>query len=82
MNMGFSSMHCGGLLDFLQERRTALTLDGFSARLPMCRINPSRRKSSLLWSIKLQGQRICLYLLLEFQSSIDKGMPVRMMQQH
>ena len=38
------------------------------------------REGDLVWSIELQGQRIYLYLLLEFQSSIDKGMPVRIMQ--
>ncbi|MFZ4539915.1 Rpn family recombination-promoting nuclease/putative transposase [Propionivibrio sp.] len=45
-------------------------------------ITPAMRKreDDVVWSIKLQGQRIYLYLLLEFQSSIDKGMPVRMMQ--
>jgi predicted transposase YdaD len=39
-----------------------------------------QREDDVVWSIELQGQRIYLYLLLEFQSSIDKGMPVRMMQ--
>ena len=39
-----------------------------------------KREDDIVWSIELQGQRIYLYLLLEFQSSIDHGMPVRMMQ--
>jgi predicted transposase/invertase (TIGR01784 family) len=39
-----------------------------------------KREQDVVWSIELQGQRIYLYLLLEFQSSIDRGMPVRMMQ--
>jgi len=39
-----------------------------------------KREDDVVWSIELKGQRIYLYLLLEFQSSIDKGMPVRMMQ--
>ena len=39
-----------------------------------------KREDDVVWSIELQGQRIYLYLLLEFQSSIDRGMPVRMMQ--
>ncbi len=39
-----------------------------------------KRENDVVWSIKLQGQRIYLYLLLEFQSTIDHGMPVRMMQ--
>ena len=39
-----------------------------------------RREDDVVWSIELQGQRLYLYLLLEFQSSIDPGMPVRMMQ--
>ena len=39
-----------------------------------------KREDDIVWSIELQGQRIYLYLLLEFQSSIDKAMPVRMMQ--
>jgi len=39
-----------------------------------------KREDDVVWSIELKGQRIYLYLLLEFQSSIDRGMPVRMMQ--
>jgi hypothetical protein len=39
-----------------------------------------KREDDVVWSIELKGQRIYLYLLLEFQASIDKGMPVRMMQ--
>lgn len=39
-----------------------------------------KREDDIVWSIELKGQRIYLYLLLEFQSSIDRGMPVRMMQ--
>ncbi len=39
-----------------------------------------KRENDVVWSVELQGQRIYLYLLLEFQSSIDKAMPVRMMQ--
>ena len=39
-----------------------------------------KREDDVVWSIELQGQRVYLYLLLEFQSAIDKGMPVRMMQ--
>jgi predicted transposase/invertase (TIGR01784 family) len=39
-----------------------------------------KREDDIVWSIELKGQRIYLYLLLEFQSSIDKAMPVRMMQ--
>lgn len=45
-------------------------------------ITPSmkKREDDIVWSIELKGQRMYLYLLLEFQSSIDRGMPVRMMQ--
>ena len=39
-----------------------------------------KREEDIVWSVELQGQRLYLYLLLEFQSSIDRGMPVRMMQ--
>jgi len=39
-----------------------------------------KREDDIVWSIELHGQRIYLYLLLEFQSSIDRGMPVRIMQ--
>lgn len=39
-----------------------------------------RREDDVVWSVELQGQRIFLYLLLEFQSSIDPGMAVRVMQ--
>ena len=39
-----------------------------------------KREEDVVWSIELQGQRIYLYLLLEFQSAVDPGMPVRMMQ--
>lgn len=39
-----------------------------------------KREQDVVWSVELHGQRIYLYLLLEFQSSIDRGMPVRMMQ--
>jgi Putative transposase, YhgA-like/Domain of unknown function (DUF4351) len=39
-----------------------------------------KREQDVVWSIELNRQKIYLYLLFEFQSSIDKGMPVRMMQ--
>ncbi len=39
-----------------------------------------KREDDIVWSIELKGQRIYLYLLLEFQSSIDRAMPIRMMQ--
>ena len=39
-----------------------------------------RREQDVVWSIKLNGLRIYLYFIFEFQSSIDKGMPVRMLQ--
>lgn len=39
-----------------------------------------KREDDIVWSIELKGQRLYLYLLLEFQSSIDRAMPIRMMQ--
>lgn len=39
-----------------------------------------KREEDVVWSIELQGQRIYLYLLLEFQSAVDPGIPVRMTQ--
>ena len=39
-----------------------------------------QREDDIVWSVELSGQRIYLYLLLEFQSSVDRGMPVRIMQ--
>ncbi|KJS65039.1 MAG: hypothetical protein JM57_13280 [Comamonadaceae bacterium BICA1-1] len=39
-----------------------------------------QREDDVVWSVKLSGQRIYLYLLLEFQSRIDRAMPVRMLQ--
>ncbi len=39
-----------------------------------------KREDDIVWSIELKGQRIYLYLLLEFQSAVDRAMPVRMMQ--
>lgn len=38
------------------------------------------REDDIVWSVELGGQRVYLYLLLEFQSSVDHSMPVRMMQ--
>ena len=38
------------------------------------------RADDLVWSVELQGQRIYLYLLLEFQSTPDDTMPARMLQ--
>jgi len=39
-----------------------------------------QREDDVVWSVKLSGQRVYLYLLLEFQSRIDRAMPVRMLQ--
>ena len=39
-----------------------------------------QREDDIVWSVELSGQRVYLYLLLEFQSSVDRGMPVRIMQ--
>lgn len=41
-------------------------------------MNP--RADDVVWSVELQGQRIYLYLLLEFQSTADNTMPARMLQ--
>ena len=38
------------------------------------------RADDLVWSVELQGRRIYLYLLLEFQSTPDDSMPARMLQ--
>ena len=38
------------------------------------------RADDIVWSVELQGQRIYLYLLLEFQSTPDDSMPARMLQ--
>ena len=38
------------------------------------------RADDVVWSIEIEGQRLYLYVLLESQSSIDLGMPLRMMQ--
>ena len=38
------------------------------------------RADDLVWSVELQGSRIYLYLLLEFQSTPDDTMPARMLQ--
>ena len=37
------------------------------------------RADDIVWSVELQGQRIYLYLLLEFQSTPDDSMPARTM---
>jgi predicted transposase YdaD len=37
------------------------------------------RESDVIWRIKWQDQWLYLYLLLEFQSSVDPSMPVRML---
>ena len=39
-----------------------------------------KREDDVVWSVELQGQRIYLYLLMEFQSTVDPAMPVRMLQ--
>ena len=38
------------------------------------------RADDIVWSVELQGRRIYLYLLLEFQSTPDDTMPMRMLQ--
>ena len=38
------------------------------------------RADDVVWSVELQGRRIYLYLLLEFQSTPDDSMPTRMLQ--
>ncbi len=39
-----------------------------------------KREDDIVWSVELQGQRVYLYLLMEFQSTVDSAMPVRMLQ--
>lgn len=39
-----------------------------------------KREDDIVWSVELQGQRVYLYLLMEFQSSVDTAMPLRMLQ--
>ena len=71
------------LLEVFAPPGVAELLDYATLRpVPGSFITPAmkRREDDVVWSIELQGQRIYLYLLLEFQSSIDRGMPVRMMQ--
>ncbi len=38
------------------------------------------RSDDVVWSVELQGERIYLYILLEFQSTQDPTMPARMLQ--
>ncbi|MEY4979259.1 MAG: hypothetical protein RLZZ352_1529 [Pseudomonadota bacterium] len=38
------------------------------------------RSDDVVWSVELRGERIYLYILLEFQSTQDPSMPVRMLQ--
>lgn len=38
------------------------------------------RADDVVWSVAWQGERIYLYLLMEFQSTVDQAMPARMMQ--
>ena len=39
-----------------------------------------QREDDIVWSVELQGERIYLYLLMEFQSTADETMPARMLQ--
>ena len=58
-------------------------LDYTTLRLENCNyVTPAMkpRADDLVWSVELQGRRIYLYLLLEFQSTPDDTMPMRMLQ--
>ena len=39
-----------------------------------------QREGDMIWSVRLQDQTLYLYLLVEFQSTVDHAMPVRMLQ--
>lgn len=73
----FAPPGVSGLLDYASLRRETGSF-----------VTPAmkRREDDIVWSMELKadgegrGQRIYLYLLLEFQSTIDRGMPLRMMQ--
>lgn len=76
--------------ELVRELLEVFAPEGLAERLDFATLRPEKgsfvtpamkqREDDIVWSVSLQGQRIYLYLLLEFQSSIDKGMPVRMMQ--
>jgi hypothetical protein len=76
--------------DLVRELLDVFAPPGVTERLDYATLRPEtgnfitpamkKREDDVVWSIELQGQRVYLYLLLEFQSAIDKGMPVRMMQ--
>jgi len=76
--------------DLVRELLEVFAPEGLSELLDYSTLRPEtgsfitpamkRREDDIVWSIELQGQRIYLYLLMEFQSSIDRGMPVRIMQ--
>jgi len=40
---------------------------------------PLERLSDMIWKIRLKGSKLCIYLILEFQTRPDRKMPVRML---
>jgi len=68
---GFAPDGLAELLDF-----TTLTRVNGSFVTPAMK----SREDDIIWSVQMGEARLYLYILLEFQSSIDAAMPVRMMQ--
>jgi predicted transposase YdaD len=38
-----------------------------------------QRESDIIYKVKLEGREVYIYVLLEFQSTVDKSIPVRML---
>jgi predicted transposase/invertase (TIGR01784 family) len=68
---GFAPAELVKLLDF-----TTLTLVNGSYVTP----NTDQREDDIVWSVSMGDTTLYLYILLEFQSTVDAAMPVRMMQ--
>jgi predicted transposase/invertase (TIGR01784 family) len=68
---GFAPPELVKLLDF-----TTLKLVNGSYITP----NMNQREDDIVWSVSMGNVTLYLYILLEFQSTVDHAMPVRMMQ--
>jgi len=40
----------------------------------------ARRESDVIWKVRFRGREIYLFLLIEFQSTVDRRMPIRLLR--
>ena len=69
------------LLGFVREEWVHLLDFDSLEKMPASYVsdNLERRRDDIVWRVRFSGEWLYVYLLIEFQSTVDKFMPVRIM---